>query len=275
MSSHHEWESAVHDMRVRPGQGPRLAHRATDGDLGLDKVEALAHLVDVKARIEVLQQRLYAEHRRSVLLVIQAMDAAGKDGTIRVVLSGLNPSGVPVTAFKAPAGPEAEHDYLWRVKAACPGKGLIGVFNRSHYEDVVVVRVKDIVPKHVWSKRFAHIRNFEEQLVDEGTAVVKVFLHVSKDEQARRLQERIDDPEKRWKFRLGDLDDRVRWADFQDAYEDAIRETSTDLAPWFVVPADSNSRRNLAVARILLDALETIDPRIPEPEAGLDAVKVV
>lgn len=275
MSSDHDWKSIVRALRVEPGEHLHLAERATDDDLGLDKVEALAHLADVKARIELLQQRLYAEHRRSVLLVVQAMDAAGKDGTIRVVLSGLNPAGVPVTAFKAPAGPEAEHDYLWRVKAACPGKGLIGVFNRSHYEDVVVVRVKELVPQAVWSKRYKHIRHFEEQLVDEGTTVVKVFLHVSKDEQARRLQERIDDPEKRWKFRLGDLDDRARWDVFQEAYQDAIRETSTDRAPWFVVPADSNSRRNLAVARILLDALEAIDPQIPEPESGLDGVKVV
>ncbi|MEX1105797.1 MAG: PPK2 family polyphosphate kinase [Ilumatobacteraceae bacterium] len=275
MSSNHDWESAVRDLRVRPGEHRSLGDRATHDRLGLKKSEALAHLAVVKARIELLQQRLYAEHRRSVLLVIQAMDAAGKDGTIRVVLSGLNPAGVPVTAFKVPAGPEAEHDYLWRIRAACPGKGLIGVFNRSHYEDVVVVRVNDIVPEPVWSKRFGHIRHFEQQLVDEGTSVVKVFLHVSKDEQARRLQERIDDPEKRWKFRLGDLDDRARWDDFQEAYDDAIHETSTDDAPWFVVPADSNSRRNLAVARLLLDALEAIDPKIPEPEAGLGAVTVV
>jgi PPK2 family polyphosphate:nucleotide phosphotransferase len=207
--------------------------------------------------------------------VVQAMDAAGKDGTIRNVLTGLNPAGIRVESFKAPAGPEAQHDYLWRVHQVCPRDGEIVVFNRSHYEDVLVVRVKSFVPEPVWKRRYEHIRNFEQLLTDEGTTVVKVFLHVSKDEQARRFQERLDDPEKRWKFRVGDLDDRALWPQFQEAYQDAIRETSTKDAPWFVVPADSNSKRNMAVGEILRITLERLDPKIPEPEEGLDGVKVV
>jgi PPK2 family polyphosphate:nucleotide phosphotransferase len=269
------WDERLSELRVHPDHGVDLSKRATDADWGLDKEAALAELDDTRQRIDLLQQRLYAEGQRSVLLVIQAMDAAGKDGTIRNVLSGLNPAGIQVSSFKAPAGAEAAHDYLWRVHQVCPPKGHIGVFNRSHYEDVLVVRVKSFVPESVWKKRYGHIRHFESALSDEGTSVVKVFLHVSKDEQARRFQERLDDPEKRWKFRLGDLEDRKLWDEFQRAYEDAITETSTKECPWYVVPADSNSRRNLAVAKILLQALEEIDPRIPDPEAGLDGVKVV
>ena len=270
-----KWDDILDGLRVAPDDRVKLSKLDTDADWGLTKDEAVAELDESKARIDLLQQRLYAEDRRSLLLVIQAMDAAGKDGTIRNVLSGLNPAGISVSSFKAPAGPEAAHDYLWRVHEVCPAKGRIGVFNRSHYEDVLVVRVKSFVPEPVWKKRYGHIRHFEELLTDEGTTVVKVFLHVSKDEQARRFQERLDDPEKRWKFRLGDLDDRKLWDEYQAAYEDAIAETSTKDCPWYVVPADSNSRRNLAVAKILLRTLEMIDPKIPEPEAGLDGVKVV
>ena len=267
--------SLLRHTRVTATAPLKLAKRSTREEFGLSKDQATAELAVAKTRIDVLQQRLYAEGRRSVLLVIQAMDAAGKDGTIRNVLAGLNPAGVNVVSFKAPAGPEARHDYLWRVHHACPERGHITVFNRSHYEDVLVVRVNELAPKAVWRKRFAHIRNFEQQLTDEGTTVVKVFLHVSKNEQARRLQARLDDPEKRWKFRLGDLDDRALWPKFQRAYEDAINETSTAACPWYVVPADSNSRRNLVVAEILLATLERLDPKIPPPEAGLDGITIV
>ena len=267
--------TAIERLRVKPGSDLVLAKRATDGDFGMAKEQAIARLAETRGRIDVLQQRLYAESRRSVLLVVQAMDAAGKDGTIRNVLTGLNPAGIRVSGFKAPGGPEAQHDYLWRVHHVCPPRGEIAVFNRSHYEDVLVVRVKQFVPEAVWRRRYAHIRHFEELLADEGTTVVKVFLHVSKDEQARRFQDRLDDPEKRWKFRAGDLDDRALWPEFQSAYEDAINETSTEDAPWYVVPADSNSRRNMAVGEILRATLERLDPQIPEPEAGLDGVKVV
>ena len=265
----------VERLRVRPGDEVDLSEHPTDLDVDMTKEAALARLAHTSDRIDVLQQRLYAESKRSVLLVVQAMDAAGKDGTIRNVLTGLNPAGVRVESFKAPGGPEAQHDYLWRVHQVCPRDGEIAVFNRSHYEDVLVVRVKNFVPEQVWKRRYQHIRNFEQLLTDEGTTVVKVFLHVSKDEQARRFQERLDDPEKRWKFRAGDLDDRALWSQFQEAYQQAISETSTKDAPWYVVPADDNSTRNMAVGEILRTTLERLDPKIPEPEAGLDGVKVV
>jgi PPK2 family polyphosphate:nucleotide phosphotransferase len=260
----------IRSLRVQPGSAVRLAQHRTDATLGWEKATAKAELDTVKVRIDVLQARLAAEGSRGLLLVLQAMDAAGKDGTIRAIFSGVNPAGVKVTSFKVPGGPETQHDYLWRVHAAVPGKGEIGVFNRSHYEDVLVVRVKEFVPKAVWSKRFDHINAFEQMLVDEGTTVVKVFLHVGKDEQRERLQERVDDPEKRWKFRAGDLDDRALWPKFQAAYQDAIRRTSTEAAPWYVVPADRNWVRNLAVAKILLDALERMDPKLPPAEPGIE-----
>ena len=259
----------IRSLRVQSGSALRLARHATDATLGWEKESAKAELERVKQRIDVLQARLAAEGSRGLLLVLQAMDAAGKDGTIRAIFSGVNPAGVKVTSFKVPGGPETQHDYLWRVHAAVPGKGEIGVFNRSHYEDVLVVRVKEFVPKSVWSKRFDHINAFERLLVDEGTTVVKVFLHVGKDEQRERLQERVDDPEKRWKFRAGDLDDRALWPKFQAAYQDAIRRTSTDAAPWYVVPADRNWVRNLAVAKILLHTLEDMNPQLPPPEDGI------
>ncbi len=262
-------------LRVSPGDAPGLKGRSTKATLGFHKESAETELLDTRLKIDLLQQRLYAEQKRSVLLVLQAMDAAGKDGTIRHILSGLNPAGVQVTSFKAPAGPEAAHDYLWRVHAACPAKGELGVFNRSHYEDVLVVRVKKFVPPKQWRRRYGHIRDFEQMLSDEGTTVVKCFLHVSKQEQADRLQDRLDDPEKRWKFRAGDLDDRTLWLQFQAAYEEAIRQTSTAAAPWYVVPADRNWVRNLAVARILLYTLERLDPKVPEPETGLDDIRIV
>ncbi len=262
-------------LKIEPGSRFALRHHDTDDTFGWDKVWAKAELERVKARIDLLQQRLFAEGRHSVLLVLQAMDAAGKDGTIRNILSGLNPAGVSVSGFKAPGGPEVEHDYLWRVHAVTPARGTIGIFNRSHYEDVLVVRVKEIVPKSVWSKRFGHINAFEQMLSDEGTTVVKCFLNVSKEQQRERLQERVDNPEKRWKFRAGDLDDRALWPDYQKAYEDAIRRTSTKYAPWYVVPADRNWVRNLAVARILLNTLEKMHPTLPPEEPGIEGTIVV
>ena len=264
----------ISDMRVMPGAKVRLGSISTDDTFGWEKKSALKELENVKARLDILQQRLFAEERRSMLLVLQAMDAAGKDGTIRSILSGLNPAGVSIAPFGVPGGPETEHDYLWRVHAQAPAKGRIVVFNRSHYEDVLVVRVKGFAPRPVWMRRYEHIREFEELLVDEGTTVVKCFLHVSKDVQRERLQERIDDPEKRWKFRMGDLDDRALWPQYQKAYEDALTRTSTDRAPWYVVPADRNWVRNLAVAKILLRHLEKIDPQLPAPEEDIEGVVV-
>jgi PPK2 family polyphosphate:nucleotide phosphotransferase len=202
------------------------------------------------------------------------MDASGKDGTIRTVFTGLDPQGCRVESFKAPSAAELAHDYLWRIHKVCPARGEIVIFNRSHYEDVVAARIRKLVEKSVWKRRYEHIRSFEKALTDEGTTVVKVFLHVSRDEQRKRLQERLDNPEKRWKFRAGDLDDRRHWDDFQQAYEDAIHETSTTHAPWYVVPADHNWVRNLCVAEILVDVFERLDPRLPEPELDMESLEI-
>ena len=264
----------LHGLRVADGEDPDLESRPKNPTFGLDKSATTETMATMKAELDLLQQRLYAEGQRSVLLVVQAMDAAGKDGTIRTVLTGLNPAGCHVTNFRVPGGPEVEHDYLWRVHQAAPKRGRIGVWNRSHYEDVLVVRVKDLVPEQQWARRYEHIRGFEQMLVDEGTSVVKVFLDVSKEKQAERLQERLDDPEKRWKFRAGDLADRALWPDYQRAYRDALKETSTTSAPWYVIPADRNWVRNLLVMRLLLDVLRDIDPEIPPPEAGIESIRI-
>jgi PPK2 family polyphosphate:nucleotide phosphotransferase len=262
-------------IRVGPGTKPGIAKRDASDDLGLgSKDEARADLDELRAKLEILQQRLYSESRRSVLLVLQGLDASGKDGVIRTVFEGLNPQGCRVVSFKAPTSTELGHDYLWRVHAALPARGEIGIFNRSHYEDVVAVRMLELAPEHVWKRRPGHIVQWERMLVDEGTTILKVFLNVSKEEQRVRLQERIDDPEKRWKFRRGDLDVRARFDDYVAAYEDVIAETSTDNAPWYVVPADRNWVKATAVAALLVDALERIDPQLPEPEEGIEGLVV-
>jgi PPK2 family polyphosphate:nucleotide phosphotransferase len=262
-------------LRISKSKSFQLNDFDPGDKLGWHKDDAVADLADVKVKLDEMQQRLWAESKRSVLLVLQARDAAGKDGTIRSIFSGLNPAGVRVTSFKVPAGHETLHDYMWRIHAECPAHGEIGVFNRSHYEEVLVVRVKGLVPEAVWSKRFHHINEFERMLSDEGTTIVKCFLNVSKEEQAKRFQERLDNPAKRWKFRAGDLADRTLWPKFHEAYEDMIRKTSTAYAPWYVVPADHNWARNLAVAKILLHHLEELDPKFPPPEPGIEDIKIV
>jgi PPK2 family polyphosphate:nucleotide phosphotransferase len=265
----------IDELRVEPGSPPDLAGRDPDARVGAeDRKAGLARLSELVARLGVLHNRLFAESTRSVLLVLQGMDAAGKDGTIRSVLTGVNPQGCRVVSFREPTTTELAHDFLWRVHAACPVRGELVIFNRSHYEDVVAVRVRKLAPRKVWHRRYAHIRNFERLLTDEGTAVVKVFLHLSRDEQRIRLQARLDDPEKRWKFRAGDLDDRRHWDDFATAYEDALRETSTEWAPWYVVPADHNWSRNLAVAEILVAALERLDPEVPKPDPSTEDLEI-
>jgi PPK2 family polyphosphate:nucleotide phosphotransferase len=265
----------VHELRVEAGKAPRLDERNPDARLGShDKQAGLVRLEEVVARLGPLHDRLHAEATRSLLLVLQGMDASGKDGTIRHVLTGVNPQGCRTVSFREPTSAELAHDFLWRVHAACPARGEMAIFNRSHYEDVVAVRVRGLAPETTWRPRFEHIRAFERLLAGEGTTVVKVFLHVSRHEQRKRLQERLENPEKRWKFRLGDLDDRAHWDDFAEAYEDAIRETSTEWAPWYIVPADHNWMRNLAVGEILLETLERLDPKLPEPDPGLDGVEV-
>src|SRR6478735_5762923 len=265
----------IEHIRLDPGTKPKLAKRDGSDKLGLGgKEHALGLLAVSRQKLEKLQQRLYAEGKHSVLLVLQGLDASGKDGVIRTVFEGVNPQGCRVASFKAPTSTELAHDFLWRVHAALPPRGEIGIFNRSHYEDVVAVRMLELAPEEVWKRRPGHIVAWERMLVDEGTSIVKVFLNVSKEEQRKRLQERIDDPEKRWKFRKSDLDVRARFDDYVAAYDDVIGQTSSAHAPWYVVPADHNWVKATAVAELLVDALVRIDPQLPEPEDGLEGLVV-
>jgi PPK2 family polyphosphate:nucleotide phosphotransferase len=262
-------------IRIEPGTKPKLADRDPRETLGLeDKDKAKEHLVDLHARLEELHERLFAEARRSLLLVLQGLDAAGKDGVIRSVMQGVNPQGCRVTSFRTPASTELAHDYLWRVHAVLPPRGEIGIFNRSHYEDVVAVRMLELAPKEVWSRRPGHINELERMLVNEGTTIVKVFLNVSKDEQRQRLQERIDDPKKRWKFKKADLDVRAKWDGYIAAWDETIAGTSTKWAPWHVVPADRNWVKAVAVATLLVDTLEKMDPKLPDPEPGIEGLRI-
>jgi PPK2 family polyphosphate:nucleotide phosphotransferase len=266
----------IDDLRVTKGSSVRLAKMSTDDTLGLaDKASALAELAKIQPDITELQTRLHAEGKRGLLLVIQAMDAGGKDGAVRGLHGALNPTGVRVVSFKVPAGRETEQDYLWRVHNECPRKGEIVLFNRSHYEDVLVVRVREFVAAKQWQKRYQHIANFEQLLADEGTEIIKIFLHISKEEQRVRQQERIDIPEKNWKFRAGDLEDRARWDDYMAAYQDAISKTSTPYAPWYVVPADRKWVRDVAVATILRQHLKQMNPQYPPNPDAVPGMKVV
>ena len=261
-------------LKVDPGSPARIAERDPDDRLGFDKGVSEKRIDALVDRIAELQYRLFAEHRRSILLVLQGLDASGKDGVIRSVFVGVNPTGVRVTSFKVPVGAEVQHDYLWRIHAALPARGEIGVFNRSHYEDIVAVRMHRIAPEEVWRRRYEHLRAFERVLVDEGTTVLKVFLNVSKDEQRTRFQERIDDPEKRWKFRRDDLKVRERYDEWVAAWDEAVTETSTPWAPWYVVPADRNWVKALVVAELVAGTLEQLDPQLPEPEPGLERLRI-
>jgi PPK2 family polyphosphate:nucleotide phosphotransferase len=240
---------------------------------GLTKEDAAAALVKHLERLSVLQYLLYAEGRRSVLVVLQGIDAAGKDGTIRRVMSGLNPQGVRVTPFKAPEGAEKRHDYLWRVHNALPEFGQIGIFNRSHYEDVLIVRVHGLAPKPVWSKRFQQINEFERMLSESGVNIVKFMLYISKEEQAGRFRERLDDKRKAWKFSPADLKEREYWDTYIEAYEDVLTKCNTDYAPWYVIPANRKWFRNLAVAQILVETLEGMKLQFPKPAADLSKIQ--
>ena len=261
-------------LRVDPGSPARIAERSPDDRLGLDKDDGEKRLGELVERLDELQYRLFAEDRRSVLLVLQGLDASGKDGVVQRVFDGVNPTGVTVTSFRAPVGAELQHDYLWRIHAALPRRGTIGVFNRSHYEDVVAVRMYGIAPEAVWRPRYTHLRDFERMLVDEGTTVLKVFLNVSREEQRARFQERVDDPAKRWKFRRDDLKVRERFDEWIAAWEEALTETSTEWAPWHVVPADHNWVKALAVAELVAGALERLDPQLPDPEEGIERLRI-
>ena len=227
-----------------------------------------------RRRIQDLQERLYAENEQGLLVVLQAMDTGGKDGTIKHVFGGVNPQGCRISSFKAPSAEEANHDFLWRYHKSAPARGRIGIFNRSHYEDVLVVRVKGLVDEKVWRERYGLINEFERNLTRNGITVLKFFLHISKDEQKRRLESRLADPDKRWKFSKNDIKERAFWDDYQAAFEDAINECSTSHAPWYVVPANKKWYRNLVVARTIADTLEAMDPQFPPAEQGLETVTI-
>jgi PPK2 family polyphosphate:nucleotide phosphotransferase len=239
---------------------------------GLSKEDAAVALAKHLKRLSVLQYVLYAEGRRAVLAVLQGIDAAGKDGTIRRVMSGLNPQGVRVTPFKVPEGAEKRHDYLWRIHRAVPEYGQIGIFNRSHYEDVLVVRVHGLVPKSVWSKRYRQINEFERMLSENGVTIVKFLLYISKEEQAKRFQQRLDDQKKNWKFSLDDLKEREYWDAYIEAYDEVLEKCNTDYSPWYIIPANRKWFRNLAVAQILVETMEAMKLRFPKPAADLSGI---
>ena len=225
-------------------------------------------------RISNLQRVFYADARFAMLIVLQGRDAAGKDGTIRRVFSAVNPQGCSVSSFKVPTELERHHDYLWRVHQQIPPRGMIGIFNRSHYEDIIVPRVHKLVPKKVWTARYKEINDFEHMLSDNGVVILKFFLHISKDEQKQRLEERLTDREKNWKFRAGDLDDRRQWSDFTKAYQGILERTSTARAPWYIVPADDKKVRDWLVARTIADCMEDLDLEYPKPDPSVAGITI-
>lgn len=242
------------------------------GDADKEAAKTLKKLE--RKRISDLQERLYAEHRQSLLVVFQATDTGGKDSTIRRVFKGVNPQGVRVWSFKEPSQEELDHDFLWRYHQHTPAKGMINVFNRSQYEDVLIVRVKNLVPEDVWRQRYELINHFEQLLTENGTRILKFFLNISKEEQKDRFQDRLDEPDKHWKFSKADLAERKLWDDYQKAYEAAIRQCSTQRAPWYAVPANHKWYRDLVVARAIRQTLEEMDPQYPPAEKGLDKINI-
>lgn len=264
----------VAQYRVNPSDFRGLSSIDSNADGGLDKDSAKPIMKRLNERLEVLQERLYAHGNERLLVVLQATDTGGKDGTIRAVFEHTNPQGVHVASFKKPTDEELAHDYLWRIHQHTPAAGDITIFNRSHYEDVLVVRVHELVEEARWRKRYEHIRNFEQMLADEGTAIVKIYLHISKDEQRERLQARVDNPEKHWKFEFGDLKERLRWDDYQQAFEEMLMETSTDVAPWYVIPANRKWYRNIMISQLLVDTLEQLAGEEFEPNPELEGVVI-
>ena len=264
------------DVIVKPGSRVRLAERDPAAKLGFaDKEAAKAATAADAAKIDRLQDILYAEGRRALLVVLQGTDTSGKDGTIRDVFNSTGPLGVHATAFRAPSEEERAHDFLWRVHQAAPRRGTIGIFNRSHYEEVLVVKVRKLAPAEEIEARYGEINAFEKMLVENGTTVLKFMLHISKDEQRERLQARLEEPDKRWKFNPADLDDREHWDDFQAAYETMLNRCSTEWAPWHVIPADRKWVRSAAIAAIVRKTLEDMDPRYPVPVWDPKQFKVV
>jgi PPK2 family polyphosphate:nucleotide phosphotransferase len=262
---------------IKPGSKVDLKDWDPSDKSGFDgsKSEAEKQIVSINRELETLQELLYAQHLHKLLIILQGMDTSGKDGTIRHVFEGVNPQGVQVTSFKVPTPEELDHDYLWRTHACVPVKGQIMIFNRSHYEDVLIVRVHNLVPTKIWKRRYKQIKDFERMLVEEGTTILKFFLHISSEEQKERLQARLDDPGKRWKFNQGDLLERKRWDEYMAAYEDAIHETSTDVAPWHIVPSNRNWYRNLVVAQTIVDTLKGLKMEYPQPQEDLKGIVII
>ena len=251
------------EVPTRGGEAYQLDRKATE-----KKFKAL------RKELAEWQYKWYAEGKRKLLIVLQALDAGGKDGTIRRVMQGVNPQGVRVTSFKAPTKEELAHDYLWRIHKNVPAAGMWGVFNRSHYEDVLIVRVQNFVPESVWRPRYEQINQFEKLLSDTGTTILKFYLHISKDEQRKRLQERIDLPEKRWKFESGDLEQRQKWDAYQTAFEDVFRHCSPTHAPWHIIPADQKWYRNYAITKILVEKMRELDPQFPSAETDIERLVI-
>lgn len=251
---------------VSSGAEVALSERSTEttGILNDPESETAPIFDELRGKLAQLQKVLYAQGKHKILIVIQAMDTGGKDGCVRKVFSRVDPQGIKVTSYKGPSEKELAHDFLWRIHQNVPAKGEIAIFNRSHYEDIVAVRVKGLAPQEVWEKRYKHIIDFEQMLVDEGTTILKFFLNISKEEQRKRLQSRLDRSEKHWKFHPDDLADRARWKDFMEAYEDVLERTSTPRAPWFVIPADFKWYRNMCVSQIVTHALEGLNLEYPK-----------
>jgi len=260
---------------IKPHAGFKLSGFDPDDTAGFEKGDkAHARLEENISRMEDLQYRLYAESRRALLIVLQGMDASGKDGTVRHVMSGLNPQGCHVTSFKVPSAEEASHDFLWRIHQAVPAHGEIGIFNRSHYEDVLVVRVHELVPKSVWSARYDEINAFEKLLTENGVTILKFFLHISKQEQKERLEARLQDSTRNWKISPADFKERERWGDYVKAYEAVLSRCSTSAIPWFVIPSNKKWFRNLAVSQIIVETLEQMNPKFPKPAFDISKLKV-
>ncbi len=257
---------ALERYRVKPGNRVDLS-KIDSGEKslfdGANKHEFEPQFKELQDQLQKLQKILYSQNKHRILVVMQAMDTGGKDGCIKHVFSHIDPQGIHVRSFKKPSEEELSYDFLWRVHSKVPHRGQLVIFNRSHYEDIIAVRVKKIFPDEVWQRRQRHVVDFERMLAEEGTTIVKIFLHISKGEQKRRLEDRLKNPEKHWKFNPDDLADRSRWDDFMTAYEDVMASTSTEYAPWYIVPADRKWYRNLCVARIMLDTLKTLEMKLP------------
>ncbi len=263
------------ELIVQPGKHAKIARRSPDACPGVkNKHEALKIIEKNIARLAALQDLLYAEARHAILVVIQAMDAGGKDGIVRHVMSGLNPQGCKVTPFKVPTSEELRHDFLWRIHKAVPAAGEVGIFNRSHYEDVLVARVHKLVPTEIWSKRYDQINAFERMLSENNVKIIKFFLNISKGEQKQRFRERLEEPNKQWKITPADFEERKYWDDYMKAYEDALTKCSTSWAPWYVLPADHKWFRDLAASQIIVETLELLNMKYPPPAADVSRIRL-